>query len=174
MTGLGVRSSSYGSLEKTGLNGVVLPIQITTTTRTKPSKMQKDREGIVHWICKFAGRKKVGMLLLFLISAVVFLRVLYVGKGEDSQEGQGPPSLHFNGSSGVNYSNMLQTNEELNMNIGNISFKAKEVIVFPPPPIHFLGYSLPQGHPCNSFTLPPPPADRKRTGPRRKIFSLDF
>ncbi|CAA0249974.1 unnamed protein product [Arabidopsis thaliana] len=166
MTGLGVRSSSYGSLEKTGLNGVVLPIQITTTTRTKPSKMQKDREGIVHWICKFAGRKKVGMLLLFLISAVVFLRVLYVGKGEDSQEGQGPPSLHFNGSSGVNYSNMLQTNEELNMNIGNISFKAKEVIVFPPPPIHFLGYSLPQGHPCNSFTLPPPPADRKRTGPR--------
>lgn len=85
MTGLGVRSSSYGSLEKTGLNGVVLPIQITTTTttttRTKPSKMQKDREGIVHWICKFAGRKKVGMLLLFLISAVVFLRVLYVGKG---------------------------------------------------------------------------------------------
>ncbi|CAL9216528.1 unnamed protein product [Arabidopsis halleri] len=166
MTGLGVRSSSYGSLEKTGLNGVVLPIQITTTTtttRTKPSKMQKDREGIVHWICKFAGRKKVGMWLLFLISAVVFLRVLYVGKGED---GQGPPSLHFNGTSGVNYSNMLQTNEEQNMNIGNISFKAKEVIVFPPPPIHFLGYSLPQGHPCNSFTLPPPPADRKRTGPR--------
>lgn len=58
------------------------------------------------------------------------------------------------------------------MNIGNISFKAKEVIVFPPPPpMHFLGYSLPQGHPCNSFTLPPPPADRKRTGPRRKLFS---
>lgn len=80
MTGLGVRSSSYGSLEKTGLNGVVLPIQ-TTTTRTKPSKMQKEREGIVHWIFKFAGRKKVGMLLLFLISAVVFVRVLYVGKG---------------------------------------------------------------------------------------------
>ncbi|KAG7598518.1 hypothetical protein ISN44_As06g027570 [Arabidopsis suecica] len=171
MTGLGVRSSSYGSLEKTGLNGVVLPIQITTTTtttRTKPSKMQKDREGILHWICKFAGRKKVGMLLLFLISAVVFLRVLYVGKGEDGQEGQGPPSLHFNGTSGVKYSNMLQTNEDQNMNIGNISFKAKEVIVFPPPPppTHFLGYSLPQGHPCNSFTLPPPPADRKRTGPR--------
>ena len=85
MTGLGVRSSSYGSLDKTGLNGVVLPIQTLTTTtiRTKPSKMHKEREreGVVHWICKFAGRKKVGMLLLFLISAVVFLRVLFVGKG---------------------------------------------------------------------------------------------
>ena len=82
MTGLGVRSSSYGSLDKTGLNGVVLPIQTATTTiRTKPSKMHKEREGVVHWICKFAGRKRVGMLLLFLISAVVFLRVLFVGKG---------------------------------------------------------------------------------------------
>ena len=76
MTGLGVRSSSNGSLEKTGLNGVVLSIQ---TTRAKPSKMHKEREG--RRICKFAGRKKVGMLLLFLISAVVFLRVLFVGKG---------------------------------------------------------------------------------------------
>lgn len=39
----------------------------------------------------------------------------------------------------------------------------------PPPPSYFLGYSLPPGHPCNSFTLPPPPADKKRTGPRRKF-----
>ena len=83
MTGLGVRSSSYGSLDKTGLNGVVLPIQTATTTiRTKPSKTHKEREGVVHWSCKFAGRKKVGMLLLFLISAVVFLRVLSKQKPE--------------------------------------------------------------------------------------------
>ncbi|KAG5378825.1 hypothetical protein IGI04_026667 [Brassica rapa subsp. trilocularis] len=164
MTGLGVRSSSYGSLDKTGLNGVVLPIQTSTTTtiRTKPSKMHKEREreGVVHWICKFAGRKKVGMLLLFLISAVVFLRVLFVGKGEDGQEVQVPPSLHFNGSSVVNHSSMF--NEEQNINIRNISFN----VVFSPPPLHFLGYTLPQGHPCHTFTLPPPPADRKRTGPR--------
>lgn len=37
------------------------------------------------------------------------------------------------------------------------------------PPSYFLGYNLPLGHPCNSFTLPPPPADKKRTGPRRKF-----
>ncbi|XP_031248707.1 uncharacterized protein LOC116106480 isoform X2 [Pistacia vera] len=36
----------------------------------------------------------------------------------------------------------------------------------PPPPSYFLGYTLPPGHPCNSFTLPPPPADKKRSGPR--------
>ncbi|KAF8096556.1 hypothetical protein N665_0306s0013 [Sinapis alba] len=160
MTGLGVRSSSYGSLDKTSLYAVVLPIHTTTTTttttRTKPSKMHKERDGLLPWICKFAGRKKVGMLLLFLISAVVFLRVLYAGKGEDGQEVQVPPSLHFNGTSVVNHSVLLPTNEELNINnIPNISS-----------PIHFLGYTLPQGHPCHTFTLPPPPADRKKTGPR--------
>ncbi|CAH8355463.1 unnamed protein product [Eruca vesicaria subsp. sativa] len=162
MTGLGVRSSSNGSLEKTGLNGVVLSIHTTNTTRTKGSKMQKEREGLtIPWIFKFAGRKKVGMLLLFLISAVVFLRVLFVGKGEAGQEVQVPPSLHFNGTSVVNH---LRTNEEESVNIRNISFLGLNAVSSPP--IHFLGYTLPQGHPCSSFTLPPPPADRKRTGPR--------
>ena len=36
---------------------------------------------LVHWICKFAGHKKVGMLLQCVISAAVFVWVLYVGKG---------------------------------------------------------------------------------------------
>ncbi|EYU27976.1 hypothetical protein MIMGU_mgv1a0050831mg, partial [Erythranthe guttata] len=36
----------------------------------------------------------------------------------------------------------------------------------PPAPVYFTGYTLPRGNPCESFTLPPPPADKKRTGPR--------
>ncbi|PHT35777.1 hypothetical protein CQW23_23477 [Capsicum baccatum] len=36
----------------------------------------------------------------------------------------------------------------------------------PPPPVYFKGYTLPPGNPCEGFTLPPPPADKKRTGPR--------
>ena len=39
----------------------------------------------------------------------------------------------------------------------------------PPPPVYFTGYTLPPGNPCETFTLPPPPADKKRTGPRRKF-----
>ncbi|KAF2303330.1 hypothetical protein GH714_016779 [Hevea brasiliensis] len=86
MTGgsLGIRSGSYGSLEKhfqqhqQNGGGVHLPIQ--TTSRTKPAKMLKDKERLFHWICKFAGRKKVGMLFLCIISAAVFVWVLYVGK----------------------------------------------------------------------------------------------
>ena len=77
---MGIRSGSYGSLDKQLQNGV-LPIQAPAAIRTKPSKMFKEKETLVHWICKFAGRKKVGMLLLCVISAAVFVWVLYVGKG---------------------------------------------------------------------------------------------
>ncbi|XP_010540448.1 PREDICTED: uncharacterized protein LOC104814215 [Tarenaya hassleriana] len=163
MTGLGIRSSSYGSLEKTTTqNGIVLPLQTTMTTRSKPSKMQKDREGIVHWICKFAGRKKVGMLLLCLISAIVFVWVLYVGKGEDAREVQGPSSLQLNV---INSTVNDPDTQKISYN-RNLSSSIDISVYPPPPPPYFLGYTLPQGHPCNSFTLPPPPADKKRTGPR--------
>lgn len=36
-----------------------------------------------HWFCKFASRRKVGMLLLCAVSALVLGWVLYFGKGLD-------------------------------------------------------------------------------------------
>ncbi|KAK9001231.1 hypothetical protein V6N11_083019 [Hibiscus sabdariffa] len=137
MTGgsMGIRSGIYGSLDKQLQNGV-LPIQ---AARTKPcSKIFKENETLVHWICKFTGQKKVGMLLLCVISAAVFALVLYVGKGEEDR-----------GSDYVLIHNRIRTMPPP-----------------PPPPSYFLGYTLPPGHPCNTFSLPPPPADKKRTGPR--------
>ncbi|KAJ0017955.1 hypothetical protein Pint_10562 [Pistacia integerrima] len=193
MTGgsLGIRSGSYGSLDKQQLQngGSLLPVQ-QTSTRIKPSKMFKEKEGLVPWICKFAGRKKVGMLLLFVISAAVFVWVLYVGKGEDTRETDHVPNISFNGNFTVNYSeptpiyreqtqNMYNQNSFNNMDnhnsfsivdnqnpLLNTGETIENRIFPPPPPSYFLGYTLPPGHPCNSFTLPPPPADKKRTGPR--------
>ncbi|KAI9395884.1 hypothetical protein POPTR_004G044100v4 [Populus trichocarpa] len=167
MTGgsLGIRSGSYGSLDKQlqllqqngngGLSGV--PFSMQTTGRTKPAKMFKEKESLFHWIVKFAGRKKVGMLFLCVISAAVFVWVLYVGKGEDAQEGDRPPNISVNAS--VSLSRIENKTSFLQGIISDISLP-------PPPPAYFLGYTLPPGHPCNSFTLPPPPADKKRTGPR--------
>lgn len=77
---LGIRNSgSNGSLQQFHL----LAIQTTPplSARKAFSKMSKEKESLFHWICKFAGRKKVGMLLLCLVSAAVFGWVLYVGKG---------------------------------------------------------------------------------------------
>ncbi|KAJ7968566.1 Inner membrane protein oxaA [Quillaja saponaria] len=165
MTGgsLGIRSGSYGSLDRQLQNGV-LPIQ----TARKPSKMFKEKERLFHWICKFAGRKKVGMLLLCVISAAVFVWVLYVGKGEDASENENVPSIHVNKNLSVSYIQSSVTYLEQNNNtISSQNIMGIPSSVFPPPPPdYFLGYTLPPGHPCNSFTLPPPPADKKRTGPR--------
>ncbi|KAK7327875.1 hypothetical protein VNO77_21968 [Canavalia gladiata] len=153
---LGIRSGSCGSLEKQLHNGVS-PIQ---TARKLPKMLkEKEKERLFHWICKFAGRKKVGMLFLCIISAAVFVWVLYVGKGEDSQEGNGVDSLSVNESMSVSDSPSV-------ISTANIMGFSTNLVLPPPPPSYFLGYTLPPGHPCNSFTLPPPPADKKRTGPR--------
>ncbi|XP_061375593.1 probable hexosyltransferase MUCI70 [Gastrolobium bilobum] len=152
--GLGIRSGSNGSLEKQLQNGVS-----SIQTARKPSKMLKEKERLFHWICKFAGRKKVGMLFLSAISAAVFVWVLYVGKGEDSQEGNSVQNFNVNESMSISDSpSMIST--------GNIMGFTTRLVLPPPPPSYFLGYTLPPGHPCNSFILPPPPADKKRTGPR--------
>lgn len=114
--------------------------------------------------------------------------------GEDAQEGDQVPNLRLNDSLSINYSESSpiyreQTkkmynetsfnNTESQNSIANsvepmdkmVSVRPIESTVFPPPPpSYFLGYTLPPGHPCNSFTLPPPPADKKRTGPRRKLY----
>lgn len=50
--------------------------------------------------------------------------------------------------------------------------RSASTIQSPPPPVYFKGYTLPPGNPCEGFTLPPPPADKKRTGPRRKFDNL--
>ncbi|RDY02390.1 hypothetical protein CR513_14150, partial [Mucuna pruriens] len=153
---LGIRSGSYGSLEKQLQNNGVSPIQ----TARKPLKTLKDKDRFFHWIFKFAGRKKVGMLFLFTISAAVFVWVLYVGKGEDSQVGN---SVH--NSISVNESVSIGDSPSV-ISTANIMGFTKNLVLPPPPLSYFLGYTLPPGHPCNTFTLPPPPADKKRTGPR--------
>uniref|UniRef100_A0A7C9AP82 TOD1/MUCI70 glycosyltransferase-like domain-containing protein n=1 Tax=Opuntia streptacantha TaxID=393608 RepID=A0A7C9AP82_OPUST len=150
--GLGLRSASYGSLQQQFQNSL-LPNQSPSTSPPPPppfprktAKMMKEKERLVHWICKFAGRKKVGMLFLCVVSAVVFIWVLYVGKGEDTAER--PPSMRFNNT--THMSNELQPTKVIQYT----------------PPRYFTGYTLPPGNPCEHFVLPPPPADKKRTGPR--------
>ncbi|CAI0468693.1 unnamed protein product [Linum tenue] len=152
---LGIRSGSYGSLDKpqqlqqqqNGGSHHLLPIQ--STIRTKPAKMFKEKDRCFPWLFKFGSQRKVGMLMLCVISAAVFIWVLYLGKGGDVQDGDQVP-------------NLISPNISVNVHKQNTT-----ALVLPPPsPSYFLGYSLPPGHPCNTFTLPPPPADKKRTGPR--------
>ncbi|KAH6795417.1 hypothetical protein C2S51_036403 [Perilla frutescens var. frutescens] len=166
---LGLRSSgSYGSLQQIQNAAFCLPIQTTPPVSRKPPKMLKDKDRLFHWIFKFAPRKKIGMLLLCFVSLFVFMWVLIVGKGEEARE-----SIITN----INIVS-APTSEEKVIVSGSSQFLTPEVqgsanaTLLPPPPpphlppVYFTGYKLPPGNPCEHFTLPPPPADKKRTGPR--------
>ncbi|XP_019068196.1 probable hexosyltransferase MUCI70 [Solanum lycopersicum] len=79
---MGLRSSgSFGSLQQQLFQNSSSPIQTTPPIPRKPPKLFKEEEGLFLWICKFAPRKNVGMLLHCVVSAAAFLWVLHVGKG---------------------------------------------------------------------------------------------
>lgn len=88
MTGgsLGLRSGSYGSLQPQLQNGVaVFPTQLPPILVRKTSRMSlsgsREKERILPRIFKFAGRRKVGMLLLLVASAAVLSFISVVSKG---------------------------------------------------------------------------------------------
>lgn len=85
--------------------------------------------------------------------------------GEDGQERENVQSIGVNESIPLN--NLMERDA---LSLPNLVGVVQDLALPPPPPAVFLGYTLPPGHPCNAFTLPPPPADRKRTGPRRKFY----
>ncbi|KAK1378742.1 Strawberry notch protein [Heracleum sosnowskyi] len=160
---LGLRSGSYGSLQ--------LQSNQSSVVVRKPQKMFKDKERFVLWFFKVAPRRKVGMLLLCAISALVFGWVVYFGKGIDGQEGIQISSLGVTGTSKLgNHSYYSPNNVDqfihMELNSSVQSDMGKSIAKPPATPIYFKGYTLPPGNPCESFTLPPPPADKRRTGPR--------
>jgi hypothetical protein len=96
MTGssLGLRSASYGSLQQQLQNGASLaqlqiqisPFSVPVSVRKTPSKMllqgSRDKERVLNRICKVAGRRRVGMFLLFVVSAVVVRSLFsFISKG---------------------------------------------------------------------------------------------
>ncbi|KAJ4975219.1 hypothetical protein NE237_000325 [Protea cynaroides] len=184
MTGgsLGLRTGSYGSLQQHLQNSFVLPIQTSPILR-KPSKMlvpgSREKERFIQRICKFAGRRRVGMLLLLVASVVVCMSVLStVSKDEDASEvvdGHHTQRLHNIRTSNCvpssypdvsmsygAHGNKMDNNSSLQNNILLSAVGEAQTL---PPPVFGLN-DIPPAHPCEKFTLPPPPVDRKRTGPR--------
>ncbi|KAK1412308.1 hypothetical protein QVD17_33454 [Tagetes erecta] len=180
---LGQRSSSYGSLQQQMQNGGVFlqqkpnqPSPPIASRKTSKLFISKEKENMFMWMFKFVHRKKVGMMFLCLVSIAAMLWVLYVGKGEVTQEVHNVQSLDFKNNSITKLSPMSvdeETMKAINSSLANHETKITSnddktmtIIPPPPPPVYFTGYTLPHGHPCETFTMPPPPADKKRTGPR--------
>nr|XP_043624391.1 probable hexosyltransferase MUCI70 [Erigeron canadensis] len=168
---LGLRSSSYGSLvqhqqqqqlqqqqlqnggQQQKVNQSTPPI---IASSRKASKMfVKEKENMFIWMFKFVHRKKVGMLLLCLVSIVAMLWVLYVGKGEVTQV-HNIQSLEFKNNSITRFSPMSVDEEKVHTvdsSLGNHEMKLTLIhedtisMVSPPPP-----------PPPPSLPMPPPPS----------------
>ncbi|KAJ6824333.1 uncharacterized protein M6B38_382660 [Iris pallida] len=198
---LGLRSGSYGSLQLHGSGngggagngngssfgspggGAALPIQASPAAvggsggRKNPKMLLAgSKERRVPWICKVAGRRKVGMLLLLVASAALLLSfVPAFTKDEDQQAGP---------ETALGYSDHV-------WNFVNPDRISSNYLMAPLPPVtedkrnttvikqlslssdnetngHVpLAITIPSRHPCEGFSIPPPtPLDRKRTGPR--------
>lgn len=193
MTGrsLGLHTESYGSLQRQQQNAAVLPIQSMPVMVRKPPKAllcTSREERHFSWIFKITGRRGLGMLFLAIISTVALFMFLTsaITKDEDTPEGSDIflrslqlaqtmvpnsriMSRHYTStlSSGEKDSNM-NTKSSLLSEIHSESDGGRSVLPLawsPHPPVVLLD-GLPFRHPCEDFVFPPPPADRKRNGPR--------
>ncbi|OAY78678.1 hypothetical protein ACMD2_02187 [Ananas comosus] len=185
---VGLRSASYGSLQQMAHNNsngsaAELPIPSPSpplAARSKPSKTllsgSREKERFLQWICKIVCRRKVGMLLLLAVSAAVLCSLFSILKDEDA-----PTAIETN----LGFSTRVRSfvnptrNSVRNSRPSLIPVETNRVnrklpadqlpaathnqIQRPPilPPIANF-----TRHPCENFSFPPPPPDRRRIGPR--------
>ncbi|XP_020223751.1 uncharacterized protein LOC109805890 isoform X2 [Cajanus cajan] len=178
MTGvsLGVRTGSYGSLQLQ--NGNVSPLLVR-----RPSKAllfnPREKERGFPFICRLLGRGKVAMLLMLGLALCLFIFgcfTVYRGGNitseiEDTRSNAitrygilRPRGVVEDKSRGSNSSRMT-----------SLTNRRRNTARLPPAP-HSLslsksrgnkGYFPIWGHRCDHFAFPPPPpADRRRPGPR--------
>eukprot|EP00268_Persea_americana_P022869 TRINITY_DN22643_c2_g1_i1.p1 TRINITY_DN22643_c2_g1~~TRINITY_DN22643_c2_g1_i1.p1 ORF type:complete len:193 (+),score=25.39 TRINITY_DN22643_c2_g1_i1:368-946(+) len=192
MTGgsLGLRTGSYGSLQQHLQNSVVLPIQTAPPIGRKPSKMlvsgTREKEKILQWVCKIAARRRVMMLMMpfFVVVSVALFVVLMSTISKDSYEyapagSQSRSSPHFQTvlpANGIIISTYhkppsvygKQDNKRENNRSSLVEMVSHANRSPRLPPVVRAAVLSPR-HPCGNFAIPPPPADRKRFGPRRKF-----
>ncbi|ONK70092.1 uncharacterized protein A4U43_C05F30150 [Asparagus officinalis] len=189
MTGgsLGLRSGSYGSLQQVhnSLCSVsTLPITSTPVSVRKNSKMllpgSREKERRLSAIFKIASRKKVGMLLLLIITSIAVVLSFFFAVSRDVDQPAGPETVvgysdhvwnlvnrgrmssHFLSPPPVPAIEQIQQKENI-MPVPNIQHaKVMNTTLLP----FFHPLPIPSRHPCENFSLPPSPVNPKRTGPR--------
>ncbi|CAL5405867.1 unnamed protein product [Camellia sinensis] len=162
MTGgsLGLRTASYGSMQQP--QNDVFQILNSFNVR-KPSKMPlsglREKERFLPFICRYLGRRNVGMLILVALALLAFLIGFITVNKEDASE------------SASSY--IAQTIQNMKLSMVNTVTVCGENNSQHPPTSHssvsrVVADSAPLlGNPCKHFAIPPPPpGERKRIGPR--------
>ncbi|CAN6337064.1 unnamed protein product [Urochloa humidicola] len=182
---LGLRSSgSYGSLPQQQLGGChsspsPAPSASPPLAARKPAKMSLGGAGggggprVFARICKLAGRRQRMLLLLLVAVAVAFCFLFssLVSKG-DEDASPGVETMLVFSDHVRSFVNPVWTSsgrpvvqrDSLAVDGLNTASQMEEQSDSSQkqfPPTVFLNH-----HPCENFSLSPPPIDRKRTGPR--------
>ncbi|XP_061347951.1 probable hexosyltransferase MUCI70 [Gastrolobium bilobum] len=183
MTGvsLGLRTGSYGSLQLLQ-NGNVSQIHAVPMLVRRPSKAllynPRERERVCPLICRHLGRGKVAMLLMVVFGFLVFVFgcfTVYRG-GNINNDIEDTRSYAINRFEVLKSHEVEDKSQDSNSSIDN-SLKIRHRRTSRPPPAPHppssskskgkKGYFPTFGHQCDNFAFPPPPpADRRRTGPR--------
>ncbi|GMP65790.1 hypothetical protein CsSME_00026445 [Camellia sinensis var. sinensis] len=162
MTGgsLGLRTASYGSMQQPQNDVFQIPNSFNVR---KPSKMPlsglREKERFLPFICRYLGRRNVGMLILVALALLAFLIGFITVNKEDASESTS--------------SYIAQTIQNMKLSMVNTVTVCGENNSPHPPTSHssvsrVVADSAPLlGNPCKHFAIPPPPpGERKRIGPR--------
>ncbi|KAJ3670994.1 hypothetical protein LUZ60_008420 [Juncus effusus] len=153
---LGLRSGSNGSLQQLA-QIQILPVSVRKTPN-KMMLMQGSREKervFLNRICKIAGRRRVGMLLLLVVSAAVFWSLFSFTTKDD----------HTTPGIGTVIPNPIRLHESVvNTNTKPMKTLIQKTQLIPVPIAD--PSQLFTEHPCANFSFTPPPLNPKRTGPR--------
>ncbi|XP_074565680.1 putative hexosyltransferase MUCI70 isoform X1 [Curcuma longa] len=141
---LGLRSGSNGSLHQQLQNGAF--------SATQPIFLRRASRSVSGRIYKFVGRRKVGILLMLMISVTVLSFVSIISRDEDSLVGATTLMYSENLSMKSSKSPFIVPHEESSVrhNTSLISLPSHRTTP----------------HPCERFPVSSPPMDKRHTGPR--------
>lgn len=172
------------------------PIVVRKTSKMMLISGSREKEKLLIKFFKVAGRRGFGMLLLVVVSVAVCLSVLSAICKDDvppAPEMMFPDNasessdMHHRVTLDVpsNTVNDMLSNDKKDSQIveqqdrDKLDDQKKDNSSLLPSIVPVIGQNksqilppyvnapaFPLGHPCEKFTLPPPPADKKRTGPR--------
>lgn len=180
MTGgsLGLRTGSYASLHQQLQNGALQNSGASLLVH-KPSKTNlsssRERERVMPLFCRYFGRRRVAMLLLFILALLVFVFGSFAVSRDSSD--LKPPYEETTLRDLINPAVPRTENfkDIITSTHGNLIGRTENLSLLPPFPHSnrslisnfFPRHSLSSPHPCKNFALPPPaPANGKRTGAR--------
>ncbi|KAG7024833.1 hypothetical protein SDJN02_13652 [Cucurbita argyrosperma subsp. argyrosperma] len=180
MTGgsLGLRTGSYASLQQQLQNGALQNPAISPFAH-KPWKpnlsSSRERERVLPLVCRYFGRRRVAMLLLFVLALLVFVFGSFA-VSRDNSDLKTPyeeTTLKYMINPAVPRTKDFKDN--ITSTPGNLNGSTESSSLLPPSPHSnrslisdfFPRHSIPSPHPCRNFALPPPaPTNGKRTGAR--------